>query len=193
MQDLINGRCGFVGTDPLYVHYHDTEWGHPTTDDQKLFEFLILESAQAGLSWITILKKRENYKKAFYNFSVEKVAQMSEQNINRLMHFDGIIKNRLKIKYAIQNARCFMEVQKEFGCFYNYIISFFPEKKPIIHHFKSLSQIPTTSLESDKISHDMKKRGFKFFGSTICYSFLQATGFIDDHLEDCLSKKRLSK
>lgn len=193
MQDLINGRCGFVGTDPLYVHYHDTEWGYPTTDDQKLFEFLILESAQAGLSWITILKKRENYKKAFYNFSVEKVAQMSEQDINRLMHFDGIIKNRLKIKYAIQNARCFMEVQKEFGCFYNYIISFFPEKKPIIHHFKSLSQIPTTSLESDKISHDMKKRGFKFFGSTICYSFLQATGFIDDHLEDCLSKKRLSK
>ncbi len=185
MQDLINERCGWAGTDELYIRYHDREWGRLVTDDKTLFEFLVLESAQAGLSWITILRKREGYRKAFHNFDVKKVAQMTSDDIERLMKFDGIVKNRLKIKSAINNAKLFMAIQKEFGSFYNYTLSFFPGRQPVVNHFTSLNQIPATSPESDAMSKDMKKRGFKFFGSTICYAHLQATGFVNDHLEGC--------
>ena len=182
MQDIINGRCGWCGTDELYVKYHDEEWGKPVTDDKTLFEFLVLESAQAGLSWITILKKREGYRKAFCNFDATQVAQMTDD-------FDGIVKNRLKIKSTITNAKLFLAIQKEFGSFYNYTLSFFPDRNPIINHFQSLSEIPVSSPESDAMSKDMKKRGFKFFGSTICYAHLQASGFINDHLTDCICRK----
>lgn len=188
MEDLINGRCGWAGTDPLYIKYHDEEWGRLVTDDKTLFEFLVLESAQAGLSWITILRKREGYRKAFHQFDVQKVAQMTPEEVDRLMQFDGIIKNRLKIECTIRNAKLFMAIQEEFGSFYNYTLSFFPDQKPIVNTIKSLSQITPTSPESDAMSRDMKKRGFKFFGSTICYAHLQAAGFVNDHLEDCFCK-----
>ena len=188
MKDLIDARCGWAGTDELYVKYHDEEWGKLVTDDKTLFEFLVLESAQAGLSWITILRKREGYRKAFHNFDVKKVAQMTQEDVERLMQFDGIVKNRLKINCTINNARLFMAVQKEFGSFYEYTLSFFPNRQPIVNNFKTLSQIPATSPESDAMSKDMKKRGFKFFGSTICYAHLQAAGFVNDHLEGCFCK-----
>ena len=189
MKDIINTRCGWAGTDELYIKYHDEEWGRLVTDDKTLFEFLVLESAQAGLAWITILRKREGYKKAFHHFDVEQVARMISEDIEQLMQFDGIIRNRLKIKSTITNAKLFLTIQKEFGSFYNYILSFFPDKKPIINKFKSLSEIPVSSPESDAMSKDMKKRGFKFFGTTICYAYLQATGFINDHLTDCICRK----
>lgn len=189
MQDMINGRCGWAGTDELYVKYHDNEWGKLVTDDKTLFEFLVLESAQAGLSWITILRKRENYRQAFCYFDAEKVAQMTPEDVERLMHQDGIVKNRLKIKSTIGNAKLFRDIQIEFGSFYNYIRSFFPAVCPVVNHFAALDQIPVTSPQSDAISRDMKKRGFRFFGSTICYAFLQATGFVDDHLETCLCRQ----
>ena len=189
MKDIINTRCGWAGTDELYIKYHDEEWGRLVTDDKTLFEFLVLQSAQAGLAWITILRKREGYKKAFHHFDVEQVARMTSEDIEQLMQFDGIIRNRLKIKSTITNAKLFLTIQKEFGSFYNYILSFFPDKKPIINKFKSLSEIPVSSPESDAMSKDMKKRGFKFFGTTICYAYLQATGFINDHLTDCICRK----
>lgn len=189
MQDIINGRCGWCGTDSLYVKYHDEEWGKATKDDKTLFEFLVLESAQAGLSWITILRKREGYRRAFYDFDVKRVSQMTDEDVERLMRFDGIVKNRLKIKSVIVNARLFIAIQKEFGSFHNYILSFFPEKKPIVNSFRSLSEVPASSPQSDAISRDMKKRGFKFFGSTICYAYLQAVGFVNDHLSGCICRK----
>lgn len=185
MQDIINGRCGWCGTDELYMRYHDQEWGKLVTDDKTLFEFLVLESAQAGLSWITILRKREGYRKAFCGFDAEKVAQLGDDDVERLMQFDGIVKNRLKIKATISNARHFLDIQKEFGSFYNYTLSFFPDNKPIINSLNSLKDAPAFSPVSDAMSKDMKKRGFKFFGSTICYAHLQASGFINDHLEGC--------
>ena len=185
MQDIINGRCGWCGTDELYMRYHDQEWGKLVTDEKTLFEFLVLESAQAGLSWITILRKREGYRKAFCGFDAEKVAQLGDDDVERLMQFDGIVKNRLKIKATISNARHFLEIQKEFGSFYNYTLSFFPDNKPIINSLNSLKEAPAFSPVSDAMSKDMKKRGFKFFGSTICYAHLQASGFINDHLEGC--------
>ena len=189
MQDIINGRCGWCGTDELYVKYHDQEWGKLVTDDKTLFEFLVLEGAQAGLSCITILRKREGYRKAFCNFDAGLVAQMTDEDVERLMQFDGIVKNRLKIKSTITNARLFLGLQKEFGSFYEYTLSFFPDRKPIINTFRSLSEIPVSSPESDAMSKDMKKRGFKFFGTTICYAHLQASGFINDHLADCFCRK----
>ena len=189
MQDIINGRCGWCGTDELYVNYHDKEWGRLVTDDDTLFEFLVLESAQAGLSWITILRKREGSRKAFCNFDAGRVAQMTDEDVERLMRFDGIVRNRLKIKSTIINARLFLAIQKEFGSFYNYTLSFFPDRKPIVHTFNSLSEIPVSSPESDAMSRDMKKRGFKFFGTTICYAHLQASGFINDHLAGCFCRK----
>ena len=163
MQDIINGRCGWCKTDELYVKYHDEEWGKLVTDDRRLFEFLVFD---AGL-----------------------VAQMTDEDVERLMQFDGIVKNRLKIKSTITNARLFLAIQKEFGSFYDYTLSFFPDRKPIINAFRSLSEIPVSSPESDAMSKDMKKRGFKFFGTAICYAHLQASGFIDDHLTDCLCRK----
>ena len=188
MQDMIDGRCGWCGTDGLYVKYHDEEWGRPVTDDGKLFEFLVLESAQAGLSWITSLRKREGYRKAFCNFDAGKVARMTDDDVERLMHFDGIVKNRLKIKATITNARLFLAVQEEFGSFRDYTLSFFPGGKPITNHFRSLNEIPASSPESDAKSRDMKKRGFKFFGPTICYAHLQASGFVNDHLTGCICR-----
>ena len=188
MQDMIDGRCGWCGTDGLYVKYHDEEWGRPVTDDKTLFEFLVLESAQAGLSWITILRKREGYRKAFCNFDAGKVARMTDDDVERLMHFDGIVKNRLKIKATITNARLFLAVQEEFGSFRDYTLSFFPGGKPITNHFRSLNEIPASSPESDAMSRDMKKRGFKFFGPTICYAHLQASGFVNDHLTGCICR-----
>ena len=190
MKDIINARCGWAGTDELYIKYHDEEWGRPVSDDKTLFEFLVLESAQAGLSWLTILPKREGYRRAFHGFDVEKVARMTAEDVERLMQFDGIVKNRLKIKATITNARLFLAVQKEFGNFYDYTLSFFPDRKPIVNTFSSLNKIPVSSPESDAMSKDMKKRGFKFFGTTICYAHLQAAGFIDDHLADCICRKR---
>lgn len=191
MQDIVNGRCGWCGTDELYVKYHDTEWGRLVTDDKTLFEFLVLESAQAGLSWITILRKRDGYRKAFCGFDVAQVAQMTDEDVERLMLFDGIVKNRLKIKSTITNARLFLALQEEFGSFYNYMLSFFPDRHPIDNHLNSLSGAPATSPESDAMSKDMRKRGFKFFGSTICYAHLQATGFVNDHLADCVCRKEV--
>ena len=188
MQDIINGRCGWCGTDRLYVEYHDREWGKLVTDDKTLFEFLVLESAQAGLSWITILRKREGYRKAFCDFDAGRVAQMTDEDVERLMQFDGIVKNRLKIRSTIANARLFLAVQKEFGSFYDYTLSFFPGGKPITNHFRSLNEIPASSPESDAMSRDMKKRGFKFFGPTICYAHLQASGFVNDHLTGCICR-----
>lgn len=190
MEDIINRRCGWAGTNELYTKYHDEEWRKPVTDDKTLFEFMVLESAQAGLSWITILRKREGYREAFCYFDVNKVAQMTSEDVERLMQFNGIVKNRLKINSTINNAQLFIAIQKEFGSFYQYIISFFPNRQPIVNNFKTLNQIPATSSESDAISKDMKKRGFKFFGSTICYAFLQATGFINDHLKGCFCKTK---
>lgn len=189
MEDFVNGRCGWCGTDGLYIQYHDKEWGKLVTDDKVLFEFLVLESAQAGLNWITILRKREGYRKAFHGFDVRKVARMTPADAEGLLQNDGIIRNRLKIAATISNAKLFMAVQEEFGSFYNYILSFLPDGKPIVHHFTSFTEMAPSSPESDAMSKDMKKRGFKFFGTTICYAYLQATGFIDDHLTGCICRK----
>jgi DNA-3-methyladenine glycosylase I len=181
-------RCAWCGTDPLYVRYHDEEWGKPVYTDQTLFEFLILESAQAGLSWITILRKRENYRKAFANFDAQKVAEFTEQDVERLLMDQGIIRNRLKINSTLNNARLFMEIQQKFGSFSNYIWGFLPDKKPIINTWKDHKNAPARTELSDRISLDMKKRGFKFFGTTICYAYMQATGMINDHIEGCIAR-----
>lgn len=184
MQNALN-RCPWCGADPLYMEYHDKEWGRLVTDDHTLFEFLTLESAQAGLAWITILRKREGYRQAFHDFDVMKVAAMTEDDVDRLMKFEGIVRNRRKIQSAISNARLFIEIQKESGSFFAYLRSFFHGDFPIVNHPKSMEELPVTSPESDAIAKDMKRRGFRFFGSTICYAHLQATGFVDDHLVDC--------
>lgn len=180
-----NSRCGWCMSDPIYIAYHDEEWGKEVTDDQTMFEFLVLESAQAGLSWITILKRRDGYRNAFANFNAEKVSQMTEQDVERLMLDSGIIRNRLKIKATITNAQQFLEIQKQFGSFCNYLKSFMPERKLIVNHWETLSEIPASTPLSDAISKDMKKRGFKFFGTTICYAYLQAVGYVNDHLASC--------
>ena len=184
-------RCEWCGSDPLYISYHDNEWGKPVKDDKTLFEFLTLESAQAGLSWITILRKREGYREAFLNFDYDKVAEMTLEDEKRLKDFDGIVRNRLKIHAAIVNARLFKQIVKEFGSFYNYIVSFFNGNIPLVNDIPDISAVPVTSPEAISISKDMKKRGFKFFGPTICYSFLQATGFIDDHVNNCHFKTKI--
>ena len=178
-------RCGWCGDDPLYVKYHDEEWGKLVTDDKIMFEFLLLESSQAGLSWITILRRREGYRRAFANFDVRKVAKFTEHDVERLAQDAGIIRHRGKIEASISNAVHFIEIQKEFGSFCDYLKSFLPEGKPVANRRKELSEIPATTPLSDMISKDMKKRGFKFFGSTICYAHLQAVGYVNDHLERC--------
>ena len=178
-------RCHWPGADELYIKYHDEEWGKETRDEKKLFEFLILESAQAGLSWITILRRRRGYKKAFAGFNVKKVAAFDETDYNRLLQDEGIIRNRLKIRAAISTAQLFLQVQKEFGSFSNYLYSFMPDGKPIVNH---PTKPVATSPISDAISKDMKKRGFKFFGSTICYAYMQAIGMVNDHIPDCSFK-----
>lgn len=178
-------RCTWCGTDELYIKYHDEEWGKEVHDDKLLFEFLILESAQAGLSWITILRRRENYRKAFANFDVEKVAAFTEKDVNRLLQDEGIIRNRLKILSSITNAQHFIEVQQEFGTFDKYLYSFMPGGKPVNN---TTGITPASTPVSDSISKDMKKRGFKFFGTTICYAHMQATGMVNDHLPTCSFK-----
>ena len=186
MAETINiTRCSWCGSDPLYVKYHDEEWGKEVHDDKILFEFLILESAQAGLSWITILKRREGYRKAFADFDVEKVAKFDEEDVERLMQDSGIIRNRLKVLAAISNAKHFIEIQKEFESFDKYMYSFLPEGKSIKNNLASIKDILPRTEISDAISKDMKKRGFKFFGTTICYAHMQATGMVNDHVMDC--------
>lgn len=187
-EEKVIKRCEWCGTDPLYVKYHDEEWGKPVYDDRILFEFLVLESAQAGLSWITVLRKRENYRKAFAGFDAKKVAQFTAADVERLMQDSGIIRNRQKIEAAISNAMLFLEIQKEFGTFSNYIWGFLQDKKPIVNSIKDQKNIPARTELSDRISSEMKKRGFKFFGTTICYAHMQATGMINDHIEDCFAK-----
>lgn len=178
-------RCGWCGTDPLYIKYHDEEWGRFVDDDQTMFEFLVLESAQAGLSWYTILCKREGYRRAFAGFDAAKVARFTDEDVERLMQDSGIVRNRLKIKSTITNAQAYLKVQQEFGSFCRYLQSFLPEGKPIMNHWKALSEVPASTPLSDTISKDMKKRGFTFFGTTICYAHLQATGYVNDHLVGC--------
>lgn len=183
-RELQMNRCPWCGTDKLYVKYHDEEWGVPVHDDKKHFEFLVLESAQAGLNWLTILRKRENYRKAYDNFDAAKVAQYDENKVNELMQNAGIIRNKRKIEASINNAKRFLEIQKEFGSFDYYIWSFV-NNEPVINYWEDISQIPATSELSDKVSKDLKARGFKFLGSTIVYAHLQATGLINDHLTTC--------
>ncbi len=178
-------RCDWSVGDPLYERYHDEEWGHEVTDDRVMFEFLTLESAQAGLSWITILRRRENYRKAFAGFDPEKVAEFTEADVERLLGDAGIIRNRAKIRAAISNAKLYLEIQREFGSFCNYLKTFLPDGKPVDNRRKDLSEVPASTPLSDAISKDMKKRGFKFFGTTICYAHLQAVGYVNDHLADC--------
>ena len=177
-------RCGWGNNDGLYQEYHDSEWGVPCRDDKKLFEFLILEGAQAGLSWITILKRREQYRQAFCGFQVDRVAEFTTEDVARLMGNKGIIRNRLKIESAISNARCYQRIQSEYGSFSKYIWAFVGDK-PIINHWISQKEIPVTIEISDRISREMKERGFRFFGSTICYAFMQAMGLVNDHQKDC--------
>ncbi|MGB1043045.1 MAG: DNA-3-methyladenine glycosylase I [Tenacibaculum sp.] len=177
-------RCFWVSDDPLYIEYHDTEWGVPVYDDAKLFEFLILETFQAGLSWITVLKKRENFRAALDNFDYNKIAVYGEEKYEELLLNAGIIRNRLKIKATITNAQAFMKVQEEYGSFSKYIWSF-TNGKPVKNKFDKREDVPATTELSDKISKDLKKRGFKFVGSTVIYAHMQATGMVNDHTTDC--------
>lgn len=184
-------RCDWAeGQFDEYIRYHDEEWGVPVHDDQTHFEFLILEGAQAGLSWSTVLKKREGYRKAFANFDVKEVAKFDENKIHELLQFEGIIRNQLKVRSAVNNAQRFIEVQKEFGSFDKYIWSFVGGK-PIINQWKTMKEVPPTSKESDALSKDLKKRGFKFVGSTIIYAHMQACGLVNDHLVDCFRYKEV--
>lgn len=186
MQNKI--RCGWAGSDPLYHRYHDEEWGVPSYDDQHLFEMLILEGAQAGLNWLTILKKREGYRKAFDQFNAEKMARYSASKIEKLLLNPDIIRNRLKVNAAVTNAKKYLDVKKEFGSFSDYIWRFV-DGKPINNKWKTMKQVPATTKESDAMSKDLKKRGFKFVGSTICYAYMQAVGMVNDHTTDCYRYK----
>jgi DNA-3-methyladenine glycosylase I len=177
-------RCEWAGTDPLYVSYHDNEWGVPVHDDRMLFEFLILEGAQAGLSWLTILRKRENYRKAFDEFDVRKIAEYGEEKIADLLQDAGIVRNRLKVRSAVRNAHAFLNVQEEFGSFDSYSWEFVGGKS-IVNSWKSMAEIPASTKESDAFSKDLKKRGFNFVGTTIVYAHMQATGMVNDHVVDC--------
>jgi|SRR5438445_4048658 len=177
-------RCGWGSNNPLMIEYHDKEWGVPLHDDRKLFEFLVLDGFQAGLNWEIVLNKRENFRKAFDNFDFNKVSKYTNGDLKRLISNAGIIRNRLKIEAAIENAKKFLGVRKEFGTFDKYIWGFVNGKQ-IKNSFKSYSQCPSISKESDEMSRDLKKRGFKFVGSTICYAFMQAAGLVNDHSIDC--------
>jgi DNA-3-methyladenine glycosylase I len=184
-------RCVWPGEDPLYISYHDTEWGVPLHDDRRLFEFLVLEGAQAGLSWITILRKRENYRKAFDHFDVEKVARYTPKKIDKLLQDPGIVRNRLKVESAVTNARAYLDVQEEFGSFDAYSWRFV-DGAPIQNRWKTIKQIPPRTRESDAFSKDLKKRGFKFVGSTIVYAHMQACGMVNDHTVDCFRHSQLA-
>jgi DNA-3-methyladenine glycosylase I len=182
-------RCDWPGDNKLMIEYHDTEWGVPLHDDRKLFEFLLLDNAQAGLSWQTILNKRENYREAFDNFDPVKVARYTERKITALLDNPGIVRNRLKVRSAVTNAQIFLDIQAEFGSFDSYIWQFI-DGATIRNRWKALGDIPATSPESDAMSKAMKKRGFKFVGSTICYAFMQSAGMVNDHLTRCFRHKQ---
>lgn len=177
-------RCAWVTDEKIYQNYHDLEWGRPLHDEQKLFEMMVLDSFQAGLSWLIILKKRENFRRAFDQFNIEKVARYNTRQVEALMLDEGIVRNRLKIQAAVTNARLFLKLQEQFGSFDTYIWQFV-NGAPIVNHWKTIAEIPPRDEHSDAMSRDLKKRGFKFIGSTICYAFMQATGMIVDHTVDC--------
>ena len=183
-----NGRCPWAGSDPLYVRYHDEEWGVPSHDDRHLFEMLILEGAQAGLSWITILRKRAAYRKAFDRFDPRRVAKYDAKKLRALLADEGIVRNRLKIHGAVQNARAFLDVQREFGSFDAYLWRFVGGA-PKINRPRTMKEVAPRTAESDALSKDLKKRGFTFVGSTICYAFMQAVGMVNDHLAGCPSRR----
>jgi len=185
--DMSVTRCGWVTNDPIYIDYHDDEWGVPVRDDQRLFEFLILETFQAGLSWLTVLRKRENFRKAFDGFEVQMVAAFTDERVEELLLDAGIIRNRAKVKAAVTNAQAFIRVQKEFGSFSSYIWGFV-DGEPIVNRPATLKSIPATTPLSDTISKDLKKRGFKFVGSTVVYAHMQATGMVNDHTMDCFCR-----
>ena len=185
-------RCAWAGSDPLYVAYHDTEWGVPLHDDQALFEFLTLECQQAGLSWITVLRKRENYRKAFHKFDPKKVSKMSDEDIEQRLQDTGLIRNRLKLYSIRSNAIAFLAIQKEFGSFDSYIWSFVGAKV-LDGKRQAMADVPATSDISDALSKDLKKRGFKFVGSTIVYAHMQATGMVNDHVHSCFRYKEVKK
>ena len=186
-------RCGWCeGSFEEYITYHDEEWGVPVHDDKKHFEFLILEGAQAGLSWSTILKRRKGYRKAFANFDAAKVARFNETKIQKLLQDQGIIRNKLKVRGAVKNAKAFLQLQKEFGSFDNFIWSFVGDK-PKVNRWKSMKQLPATSKESDALSKELKKRGFTFVGSTIIYAHMQACGLVNDHLTNCFRYNQIIK
>jgi DNA-3-methyladenine glycosylase I len=178
-------RCPWSGTDQLYIDYHDKEWGKQVKDDRILFEFLVLESAQAGLSWITILRKRENYRKSFAGFDPNKVAKFTEKDVETLLQNPGIIRNRGKIEAAINNAKLFLEIQKEYGSFYTYLYSFLPDQKPVINKIKETKDVPASTDISIKLSKELKKKGMKFFGPVTCYALMQAVGMVNDHELSC--------
>ena len=191
-EDKMQKRCEWEGSDPLYIEYHDNEWGVPVHDDRKIFEMLVLEGAQAGLNWLTVLRKRENYRKAFDNFDPRKVAKYDSKKLQELLANEGIIRNKLKIHSAIQNARAFLEVQKEFGSFDAYIWQFVGGR-PIRNSWKSLSELPAQTAESEAMSKDLKRRGFGFVGPTICYAHMQATGMVNDHVVTCFRYKEVER
>jgi DNA-3-methyladenine glycosylase I len=188
MEKVIS-RCPWAGSDPLYQKYHDEEWGVPVHDDRKFFEMLILEGAQAGLSWITILRKREHYRKAFDRFDAKKIARYDKRKIETLLANEGIVRNRLKVEGTVKNAKAFLAVQREFGSFDAYIWRFV-DGKPKRSAYRALKDLPPTTPESDAMSKDLKKRGFTFVGSTICQAFMQATGLADDHLTTCFRRRK---
>ncbi len=190
--DALKPRCAWCGTDPLYVRYHDEEWGVPVHDDRKHFEFLILEGAQAGLSWITILRKRTAYREAFANFDPARVARYGQREVTRLMKNAGIVRNRLKIESAVKNARAYLAVQDEFGSFDRYVWRFV-DGRPIRNRWTHMKQVPARTPESDTLSKDLKQRGFTFVGSTIIYAHMQAVGMVNDHVIDCHRYKPLAR
>lgn len=177
-------RCAWCGTDPLYVAYHDREWGRPVRDDRRLFEFLLLEGAQAGLSWITILRKRDEYRKAFHRFDPARIARYTRTDVRRLLANEGIVRNRAKIASAIGNARAFLRLQREVGNASVFLWSFV-DGRPRVNRFRSMKEVPAFSPEAERMSRELKKRGFRFVGPTICYAFMQATGMVNDHLTTC--------
>jgi len=183
-------RCEWSVSDPLYIRYHDREWGVPVHDDRKIFEFLMLEGAQAGLSWLTVLKKRENYRRLFDGFDPNKVSRYGKSRVNALLRDPGIIRNRLKVESAVGNAKAFLKVQEEFGSFDSYAWQFVGGK-PIRNRWSSMKQIPAHSRESDRMSKDLVKRGFRFVGTTICYAHMQATGMVNDHMRYCFRYREL--
>jgi len=192
MSPVSEARCAWAGNDALYRQYHDTEWGVPVHDDRRLFEFLVLESAQAGLSWITILRKRENYRAAFDNFDVTRIARYDANKIESLLQNPGIVRNRLKLQSAVNNAQKFLDAQEEFGSFDEFIWQFV-DGKPKQNAWRGLAEMPASTPQSDAMSRELKRRGFKFLGTTICYALMQATGMVNDHTTNCFRYKELQR